>query len=30
MNEALGRARRGALVLGGVFVVSILAFRWMF
>ena len=30
MTEALGRARRGAVVLGGVFVVSILAFHWMF
>jgi voltage-gated potassium channel len=30
MNEALGRARKGALVLGGIFVTSILAFHWMF
>jgi len=30
MNEALGRARRGALVLGCVFVCSILAFHWLF
>jgi len=30
MNEALARARRGALVLGCVFVWSILSFHWMF
>lgn len=30
MNEALGRARRGALVLGVVFVCSILCFHWWF
>ena len=30
MNEALGRARRGALVLGCVIVWSILSFHWLF
>ncbi len=30
MNEALGRARRGALVLGCVMVWSILSFHWLF
>lgn len=30
MNEALGRARRGALILGGVFVFSILTYHWLF
>jgi len=30
MNEALGRARRGAFILGCVFVGSILAFHWLF
>ena len=30
MNEALGRARRGALVLGCVVVGSILSFHWLF
>jgi len=30
MNEALGRARRGALVLGCVFVFSILTYHWWF
>ena len=30
MNEALGRARQGALVLGGVFVFSILSFHMWF
>ncbi|NOZ40556.1 MAG: potassium channel protein, partial [Planctomycetes bacterium] len=30
MNEALRRARRGALVLGCVFVWSILSFHWLF
>ncbi len=30
MNEALGRARRGALLLGGIIVCSILAFHWLY
>ncbi|MEM8943769.1 MAG: potassium channel protein [Planctomycetota bacterium] len=30
MNEALGRARKGAFVLGCVFVWSILSFHWLF
>ena len=30
MNEALGRARKGAFVVGCVFVWSILAFHWLF
>ena len=30
MNEALGRARKGAFVVGCVFIWSILAFHWLF
>lgn len=30
MNEALGRARKGAFILGCVFVWSILSFHWLF